>query len=110
VQLTRLVAYAESADVILQQEVAEKLANEAVKPERQRQIVEVGGLKLLLPLTQSVDMEVRRLAAHALANLSVNSDNQIIMANEGGIDMLVDLVESKGENAEAVHRQASKVR
>lgn len=27
----------------LQQEVAEKLANEAVKPERQRQIVEVGG-------------------------------------------------------------------
>jgi hypothetical protein len=33
--LSRLVAYAESADVSLQREVAEKLANEAVKPERQ---------------------------------------------------------------------------
>ena len=61
--LTRLIAYAESADVTLQQEVAEKLANEAVKSERQRQIVEVGGLKLLLPLTKSTDMEVRRVGA-----------------------------------------------
>ena len=42
--LTRLIAYAESADVSLQQEVAEKLANEAVKPERQQQIVEVSWL------------------------------------------------------------------
>jgi hypothetical protein len=36
------------------------------------QIVEYGGLKLLVPLTKSVDQEVQRLAAHALANLSVN--------------------------------------
>jgi hypothetical protein len=36
------------------------------------QIVELGGLKLLLPLTKSADPEVQRLAAHALANLSVN--------------------------------------
>ena len=41
--------------------------------QRQVQIVDLGGLKLLLPLTKSVDVEVQRLAAHALANLSVNS-------------------------------------
>lgn len=95
--LSRLIAYAESADVKLQREVrcngmrsficidssiatlncvfrqvAEKLANEAVKPSRQVQIVEYGGLKLLVPLTKSTDQEVQRLAAHALANLSVN--------------------------------------
>ena len=53
------------------------LANEAVKPERQMEIVELGGLKLLLPLTQSVDVDIQRLAAHALANLSVHADNQV---------------------------------
>lgn len=88
VNLSRLIAYAESADTQLQREVvektfspcvlivhnqvAEKLANEAVKPARQVQIVEYGGLKLLVPLTKSTDVEVQRLAAHALANLSVN--------------------------------------
>lgn len=41
---------------------------------RQAQIVELGGLKLLLPLTQSRDVEVQRLAVHALANLSVNGE------------------------------------
>ena len=35
VHLTRLIAYAESTDVVLQREVAEKIANEAVKPIRQ---------------------------------------------------------------------------
>lgn len=53
-------------------QVAEKLANEAVQPQRQVQIVEYGGLRLLVPLTKSKDPEVQRLAAHALANLSVN--------------------------------------
>ena len=48
------------------------MANEAVKSARQVQIVEYGGLKLLVPLTRSTDREVQRLAAHALANLSVN--------------------------------------
>jgi len=48
-----------------------------VKPTRQVQIVEFGGLKLLLPLTESGDKEVQRLSAHALANLSVNADNQV---------------------------------
>jgi hypothetical protein len=38
----------------------------------QVQIVEFGGLQLLIPLTKSHDPEVQRLAAHALANLSVN--------------------------------------
>ena len=71
--LTRLIAYAESADASLQREVAERLANEAVKPERQVQIVDLGGLRLLIPLTRSADGEVQRLAAHALANLSVNA-------------------------------------
>lgn len=52
--------------------MAEKLANEAVKPNRQVQIVQYGGLRLLVPLTRSSDEEVQRLAAHALANLSVN--------------------------------------
>lgn len=40
--------------------------------ERQEQIVQLGGLQLLLPLTKSKNIEVQRLAAHALANLSVN--------------------------------------
>ena len=53
--LTRLIAYAESADASLQREVAERLANEAVKPERQVQIVDLGGLRLLIPLTRSAD-------------------------------------------------------
>jgi hypothetical protein len=44
--------------------------------ERQAQIVELGGLRLLLPLTKSVDIEVQRLAAHALANLSVNGESK----------------------------------
>jgi hypothetical protein len=57
-------------------QVAEKLANEAVKPIRQSQIVEYGGLRLLIPLTRSCDMEVQRLAAHALANISVNGESQ----------------------------------
>lgn len=92
--LARLIAYAESADVRLQRDVAEKLANEAVKPERQIQIVSHGGLKLLIPLTKSADNEVQRLAAHALANLSVNADNQRLMASEGAIEVLIDLLGS----------------
>ncbi|KAJ1451483.1 hypothetical protein M885DRAFT_569947 [Pelagophyceae sp. CCMP2097] len=103
--LSRLIAYADSADVSLQREVAEKLANEAVKPERQLQIVSLGGLKLLLPLTKSTDAEVQRLAAHALANLSVNSTNQIEMAHGDGVAMLVDLL---GSSSVHVQRQASK--
>lgn len=74
VNLSRLIAYCESAEVTLQREVAEKLANEAVKSARQVQIVQYGGLKLLVPLTKSSDQEVQRLAAHALANLSVNCE------------------------------------
>lgn len=45
-----------------------------ISASRQAQIVELGGLKLLLPLTQSRDVEVQRLAVHALANLSVNGE------------------------------------
>ena len=77
-QLRQLIHYAKGADTSLQR-VAEKLANEAVKPERQVQIVDLGGLELL-PLVASTDHEVQRLAAHALANLSVNTDNQVRMA------------------------------
>lgn len=62
--------------------MAEKLANEAVKPARQVQIVQYGGLRLLVPLTKSMDVEVQRLAAHALANLSVNGKtNDKLMTN-----------------------------
>lgn len=74
-QLQRLILYSQGSGA-LQLEVAEKLANEAVKPERQVQIVELGGLQLLLPLTRSTNVEIQRLAAHALANLSVNAANQ----------------------------------
>jgi hypothetical protein len=105
VNLSRLIAYCESAEVSLQREVAEKLANEAVKPARQVQIVQYGGLKLLVPLTKSIDTEVQRLAAHALANLSVNSDNQRMMADEGAIDCLIALLESAQES---IQRQAAK--
>ena len=106
--LTRLIAYAESADTGLQREVAERLANEAVKPERQVQIVALGGLRLLVPLTKSRDPEVRRLAAHALANLSVDAQNQIRLADEGGIPVLVDLLECDGAHVQLraiVHQQ-----
>jgi len=105
VNLSRLIVYAESADTTLQIEVAEKLANEAVKPVRQVEIVEYGGLKLLIPLTQSTDAEVQRLAAHALANLSVNAENQKLMAEEGAIESLLDLLSS---NNELIERQAAK--
>lgn len=54
-------SYAQSADTALQREVAERLANEAVKEDRQKQIVELDGLKLLLPLTESTDSEVNAL-------------------------------------------------
>lgn len=47
VNLSRLIVYAESAEVSLQREVAEKLANEAVNSARQVQIVEYGGLTVL---------------------------------------------------------------
>jgi hypothetical protein len=43
-----------------------------VKPSRQKQIVELGGLQLLIPLLKSDDDEVQRLGTHTLANLSVN--------------------------------------
>ena len=102
-------------------QVAEKLANEAVNPKRQVQIVEYGGLRLLVPLTKSTDPDVQRLAAHALANLSVNglqlfilmtmtlifilADNQALMAQEGGIEMLVDLLSS---TQELTQRQSAK--
>jgi len=105
VNLSRLIAYATSADVTLQREVAEKLANEAVNPKRQVQIVEYGGLKLLVPLTKSVDVEVQRLVAHALANLSVNANNQQLMADEGAIEMLIPLLSI---NHELVQRQSAK--
>lgn len=81
--LQRLIVYAEGSDPELQREVAERLANEAVKPDRQAHIVELGGLQLLVPLTQSPDPEIQRLSAHALANLSVLPANQVTMVKEG---------------------------
>jgi hypothetical protein len=105
VNLSRCIAYAESAKPKLQREVAERLANEAVKSHRQVQIVELGGLKLLVPLSQSSDVEVRRLAAHALANLSVNATNQVLMADLGAIEILVGLLET---DSAAVKRQSAK--
>ena len=72
------------------------------------QIVEQGGLELLLPLTKSDDIEVQRLAAHALANLSVNADNQIKMANEGGVEMLVTLLNSPSDSASNINDSAQR--
>lgn len=103
--MTKLIAYAQSADLVLQREVAERLANEAVKSDRQQQIVECGGLQLLVPITQSNDPEVRRLAAHALANLSVNAENQILMAKQGAIEMLIPLLDTPHSMAQ---RQSAK--
>ena len=103
--LTRLIIYAEMAAPERQREVAEKLANEAVRPERQVQIVEAGGLGLLLPLTKSTDIECVRLAAHALANLSVNAVNQKKMAVEGAIVMIIPLLDSLNPQTQ---RQAAK--
>lgn len=91
----------------------------AVKPVRQVQIVELGGLKLLIPLTKSTDQEVQRLSAHALANLSVNgkdnylllllkfilADNQIHMANGGAIESLILLLDCPNE---LIQRQSAK--
>lgn len=105
--LSRCIEYAKSSNPELQRQIAEKLANEAVKPHRQEQIVKLDGLELLLPLTQSRDPEVKRLAAHALANLSVNADNQVEMASRGGVEMLVELLHS---SVPQVQRQSSKVR
>lgn len=52
--------------------------DEYLTASRQAQIVELGGLQLLLPLTMSGDVEVQRLAVHALANLSVNGEHLIV--------------------------------
>ena len=93
--INRLLVYAEGADSKLQKEIAEKLANEAVNSGRQRKIVELGGLRLLLPLSTSSNKEVQRLAAHALANLSVDTDNQKQMAKEGVIELLLRLVDNE---------------
>lgn len=80
-------------------------ANEAVLPERRAQIVELGGLELLLPLTKSPDIEVQRLAAHALANLSVLPENQVTIAEQGGVEMLIPLLASPSVK---VQQQAAK--
>ena len=106
VNLQRLLIYAKSSDPLLQREVAERLANEAVSAERQAQIVECGGIKLLVQLTRSTDVEVQRLSAHALANLSALPVNQKAMAEaEGSLDMLVELLRSPTPE---VQRQAAK--
>lgn len=106
VNLQRLLIYAKSSDPLLQREVAERLANEAVSAERQAQIVECGGIKLLVQLTRSADVEVQRLSAHALANLSALPVNQKAMAEaEGSLDMLVELLKSPTPE---VQRQAAK--
>lgn len=94
--LRRLIAYAEGADAQLQREVAERLANEAVRGDQQERIVRCGGLALLGPLTRSADVEVQRLATHALANLSVLPANQALMAPDG-VAMLVDLLRTSGQ-------------
>ncbi len=76
-----------------------------MNPVRQRQIVDYGGLKLLVPLINSRNPEVQRLSAHALANFSVNSENKEIMAEEGAIEMLVQLLDS---DVEQTQRQSAK--
>jgi len=106
VNLQRLLIYAKSSDPALQREVAERLANEAVRADRQAQIVECGGLRLLVQLTRSADVEVQRLSAHALANLSALAANQRAIAEaEGGLEMLVALLRS---TMPEVQRQAAK--
>ena len=77
-----------------------------MKAERQVQIVNLGGLRLLVPLTRSRDAEVRRLAAHALANLSVDAQNQIKLAEDSAIPVLIALLACQGEIH--VQRQAAK--
>lgn len=104
--MSRMIAYTHSADVTLQREVAEMLANEAVNSDRQVQIVEYGGLNLLVPLTKSSDEDVQRLAVHSLANLSVNSNNQVLLAEQGAIELLVEVLGSTKN--EIIQRQAAK--
>ncbi len=106
VSLQKLLIIARSSDAATQREVAERLANEAVRPERQAQIVECGGLRLLVALTKSDNAEVQRLAAHALANLSALAANQRAIAEaDGGLEMLVALLQSPTPE---VQRQAAK--
>jgi len=78
--MTRCMLYASSSDTKEQAYVAERLANEAVNRDRQAQIVECGGIKLLVPLMKSSNSEVQRLATHTLANLSALPSNQRAIA------------------------------
>ena len=55
----------------------------SVPADRQVQIVDLGGLNLLLPLTRCDNTEVQRLSAHALANLSVNGALRRTRATSG---------------------------
>jgi hypothetical protein len=80
--LQRLIMYAQSADEVLQREVAERLANEAVKPSRQVQIVQLGGLQLLLPLTRSADTEVSHPNRSTSNNdTSMHESNRLLTLN-----------------------------
>jgi hypothetical protein len=94
-EFRKLILYAESAEVNLQRRVAERLANEALDSNRQRQIVRLGGLDLLIPLCSSEDPEVRRLSVHALANLSSDHENQPSLEERGAIDIFMDLIKDR---------------
>jgi hypothetical protein len=104
--LQRCMLYASSSDPKEQAFVAERLANEAVHRERQAQIVECGGMSLLVPLMRSRDAEVQRLATHALANLSALASNQRTIAEAPGcLEVLFTHLASKFPE---VSRQAAK--
>ena len=104
--LPRLFTYARSLDPKTQMLVAERLANEAVVPRRQGEIVALGGLTLLVPLAGSRDAEVQRLATHALANLSAFAANQRAIASTPGC--LAALLLLLASPLPEVQRQAAK--
>ena len=85
--MQRLIVYAQSSDASLQRMVAERLANECVREDRRRLIVELDGLALLLPLARARCAETRRMAAHALANLSVETGNQRALVERGALSL-----------------------
>ena len=75
-----------------QRMVAEAMANQSVDPQFRRNVVSLGGLRILRLLLTSQEHDVLLCAAHALGNLAVDSASHVQMAQKGCFHELMDLL------------------
>ena len=89
-----LEAYLRANPTSSQSMVAQALANQSVDAQFRRNVVALGGLRILRLLLTSDDHGVQLCAAHALGNLAVDRNNHEAMANTGCFHELMDLLSS----------------